>query len=142
MDSDNVVKFPDTKQREKTKPKRGKPHESFVKIDRWMMDTFAWSRLTPNDRAVFEEALYIYNGANNGYLALPCRALAGRIGISKDSVSRSIQNLMTYGFLRLMQAGSFTLKSRRAAEYCLTHLPCNRTTQPASKEFSRIGKAA
>ncbi len=102
----------------------------------------AWRHLTPNDRAVFEEALCVYNGANNGYLALPCRALADRVGISKDSVGRSINNLVTYGFLRPSKAGSFAQKDRRAAEYRLTHLPCNRTHAAATKDFARIGNAA
>lgn len=117
---------------------RGKDRESFVKVPRWIMRTHAWGCLTPLDRAVWLEAAYLYNGENNGYIALPCRIIAGRVNASKDSVSRSIRSLCTYGFLRPMKASSFSQKDRKAAEYCLTHLRCDKTGKPASKEFAAL----
>jgi hypothetical protein len=121
---------------------RSKSSTSFVSVPRWIMRTAAWRQLKPIDRNVWIEAAFIYDGRNNGRLALSSRSLADRIGgVAHPTVARSLRTLQTYGFLKITKPSSFSTKNRRASEYRLTHLPCDLTGHPATKEFASIGKA-
>ena len=121
--------------------KHGKNYKEarFVQLPHWIMESEGWRRLSPVQRCVWLEAARVYNGANNGWLALPSRRLAERIGVKHTTVVRALQALITLGFLELVRRSDFSAK-RRAAEYRLTHLHCDRTNQLASKQFMQLGK--
>jgi DNA-binding transcriptional MocR family regulator len=84
---------------------------------------------------VFVELAAIYNGGNNGFLALSARDAAERTGCSKNTASLALKELRAKGFIELAQRGHFDRKSPHAAEYRLTLYECNRTGQRGSKAF-------
>jgi Helix-turn-helix domain len=121
---------------------RSNKKDRYVALPHYMMDTFAWQRLSVTARAAWLEFVRLHNGANNGKLALSSRTLGKRLGVSKDTAVRAIKELLTFGFLQMTKAASFIIK-RRAAEYLLTHIPDDRTEPkcPPSRAFQNIGKA-
>ena len=52
--------------------------ERFVSLPHWMLQSPAWRSLSPVARGVFIELAAIYNGSNNGRLALSARDAAER----------------------------------------------------------------
>jgi DNA-binding transcriptional MocR family regulator len=112
-----------------------------VQLPHWIMDSPAWARLTPVQRCVWLEAVRLYNGTNNGWLALPSRSVAHRLGVKHTTIVRALQMLVTLGFIELTHRSEFS-KKRKAAEYRLTHLNCDRTQRLASKQFMRLGKGS
>jgi len=60
-----------------------------------MLRSHAWRILTPVARAALIEVLAIYNGSDNGYLALSARTAAERTNCSKDTAA---------GFPRIMSS--------------------------------------
>jgi hypothetical protein len=105
-----------------------------------MLDSPAYQRLSPAARAAWIEVARLYNGCNNGQLAVSIRNLAGKLGISRSSAARAIRELLTFGFLELSKGSSFSRK-RLAAEYRMTHVNCDVTGGLASKAFMRSATA-
>ena len=95
-----------------------------------MLRSHAWRILTPVARAVLIEVMAIYNGSNNGYLALSARTAAERANCSKDTAARAFRELCAKGFIELSIQGAFHRKDRHASEWRVTLYPCNRTHQP------------
>lgn len=95
----------------------------------------AWEGLSAQARAVLIQIAKRYNGANNGTLAASVRDLARECRINKDTVKRTIEELIDAGFLELGQAGSFEYKKRHAAEYRLTWHSCDKTGQKGSRAW-------
>ncbi len=109
--------------------------ERFVALPHWMLRSPAWRSLSPVARCVFIELAAIYNGSNNGFLALSARNAAERVGCSKNTAGRAIAELVCAGFVEVAQRGHFDRKTRHAAEYRLTLYECHRTGQRASRRF-------
>jgi DNA-binding transcriptional regulator YhcF (GntR family) len=57
------------------------------------------------------ELLSIYNGRNNGYIALSARDAAERIGCSKDTANRAFVELRAIGFVEVSIVGAFHRKT-------------------------------
>ncbi|MBZ6079182.1 helix-turn-helix domain-containing protein [Microvirga puerhi] len=110
--------------------------ERYVSLPYYMLRTDAWHSLSPVARSVYIELATIYNGGNNGWLALSARDAAKRVGCSKNTAARAFIDLEQKGFIRCMQQGHFNRKSRHAAEYRLTIYDCHRTGERASKAFT------
>jgi hypothetical protein len=121
---------------------RSNKQNRLVALPHYIMDTFAWRRLSVTARAAWLEFARIHNGCNNGKLAMSSRMLGERLGVSKDTADRAIKELLTFGFLQMTRAATFIIK-RRAAEYLLTHIPDDRTEPkcPPSRAFQNIGKS-
>jgi hypothetical protein len=107
----------------------------YVQLHHFLLKSAAWRALTPAERAVYLELAAIYNGANNGFLALSARDAAARCNINKDTATRCFRRLEELGFIDLVQPGGFTRKVRHAAEYRLTKLKCDRTGERPSNLF-------
>jgi hypothetical protein len=116
---------------------RSKGGGHFVQLHDWMMNTAAWRSLSPQARCVYVEVVRLYNGANNGFLALGVRAAAERANVNKDTAARCFAILIARGFLEPAQLGQFNMNARRATEWRLTHHKCDRTHQLPTKAFSR-----
>jgi hypothetical protein len=116
---------------------RSKYHGRFIAVPYYLVQTHAWSRLTPIARATWLEIAALYTGNNNGRLAVSTRWLAGRLNVSLTSAWRAVGELVTFGFLECTQASSFSQK-RLAAEYRLTHLACDRTGALASRAYESL----
>jgi Fe2+ or Zn2+ uptake regulation protein len=93
--------------------------------------------LSSNDKVVWIEALRIYDGFNNGFLTLPSRLIADKMNVAHQTVARSLSRLTTLGFLEVTARSSFSNKCRKASEYRLTHLRCDRTGKLPTKQFMR-----
>jgi hypothetical protein len=113
----------------------------YVGLPHYIMDTFAWQRLSVTARAAWLEFVRIHNGCNNGKLAMSERMLGKKLGISHDTARRAINELLTLGFIVITKASTFFGK-RCAAEYRLTHLKNDITDELPSREFQNIGKIA
>lgn len=109
----------------------------WVQLGHWMMASAAWRSLKPQDRAVYIEIVAVYNGLNNGRIALGVRDAAERANVNKDTAAKCFRRLEDLGFIECAQAGSFSYKVRHAAEWRLTHVRCDRTGQLPSKAFMK-----
>jgi DNA-binding GntR family transcriptional regulator len=113
----------------------------YVMLPHYMMNTFAWQRLSVTARAAWLEFVRVHNSYNNGKIAMSERTLAERVGVSKTTARRAINELLTFGFIVITKAATFISK-RRAAEYRLTHLVDDVTGELPSRAFQNIGKAS
>jgi predicted transcriptional regulator len=120
---------------------RSKAGPAFVQLFHYVRATEAWRSLSAQDRAVYLELLFLFNGRNNGWLALSVRDAAARANVAKDTANRSLQTLQERGFIECTQEGAFSYKVRHAAEYRLSHVPCDKTGKPPSRAF-RTWRAA
>jgi hypothetical protein len=122
----------------KTHMRHGK-EARHVRLYHWIINSPAYLSLTPAARAIHLELCRLYNGGNNGQIALSVRVAAERCRISKNTANRSFRELVERGFITLMRPGAFSLKVRHASLWRLNHLNCDVTGELASKEFMRWG---
>ena len=111
--------------------------ERFVSLPHHMLRSPAWRSLSPVARCIFLELAAIYNGGNNGFIALSTRDAAKHVRCSKDTAARALVELTEKGFIVCCSRGHFDRKSPHASEYRLTLHSCNRTGEKASKAFMR-----
>jgi hypothetical protein len=111
--------------------------ERFVSLPHHMLRSAAWRSLSPVARCIFLELSAIYNGGNNGFIALSTRDAAKHVRCSKDTAARALVELTDKGFIVCCSRGHFDRKSPHASEYRLTLHSCNRTGEKASKAFMR-----
>jgi hypothetical protein len=109
--------------------------ERFVSLPHWMLQSPAWRSLSPVGRSVFIELAAIYNGSNNGRIALSARDAAERVRCSKNTAARAFAELTQKGFVDLCSRGHFDRKTPHAAEYRLTLHACDRTGERSSRRF-------
>ena len=109
----------------------------WVQLPHWIMASAAWKSLRPVDRNVWLQIVWRYNGMNNGWIAVPARAVADEIGVHHSTVARALQALMAYGFIEITRHGDFSCK-RAASEYRLTHLKCDRDGRLPGNTFMCI----
>jgi hypothetical protein len=120
---------------------RSKGDGRFINIYYALLNTAAWEQMSPLGKAAFLECMRFYNGKNNGYLAISSRSLADKLCVGKSTAARAIEELVSRGFLRLSKASDFS-KKRMASEYRFTHLPCDKTKKPPSKEYASYGRVS
>ena len=113
------------------------PAERFVRYPIYIKNTFAWRQLTANAKLAWLEIGFFYNGYNNGRLCISSRRLGEAMGVSKSTAARAINELLTWGFLEITKASSFSLK-KLSAEYRLTHVVCDVTHKSASFRFKQF----
>lgn len=119
---------------EKRRRHKGPP---FVQLFNYVIDSDAYRRLSLAARAALVEMVRLYNGMNNGQLAMPARTLADRLGASKTMAARALNELENAGFIETTKVGSFRRKDRLASEYRLTFHRCDESHTPPSKAFMR-----
>jgi len=110
---------------------------AFVQLHHYLTDSQAWRWSSPGERAVYLEIARLYNGKNNGALALSARAAAERCRINKDTANKAFSNLRKRGLIECVTTGSFSQKINFASEWRLTAFACDKTGRAASKEFMR-----
>jgi DNA-binding HxlR family transcriptional regulator len=106
----------------------------FVALPYSVIDSPGYRATTSNSKAVFVQINRLYNGKNNGFLAVSSRMVGGLLNISHSSVARALRELVNCGLIRQTKASSFSQK-RIAAEYRLTHKPCDKAQIPATMEY-------
>jgi hypothetical protein len=119
----------------KARRKRGAP---FVSLPHWLLKSPAWGSLSTQARAIYIEIMVLFNGGNNGRIALSTRDAAIRCNIKRNTAMRAIDELTEKGFIECTRGSSFTAK-RLSREWRSTALPCNLTGQLPSKAFMRWG---
>lgn len=120
---------------------RSKSTDRFFPVHHYILKSSAWRRLSVNAKAAWLQIGAVYNGSNNGGIAMSCRRLGNELNISKDSAARAISELVTAGFLEIAKASSFSGK-RKAAEYRFTHFRCDRTGETPSRAFQNAAVPA
>lgn len=100
-----------------------------------MTGTEAWRSLKPSARAVYLEVARVYNGSNNGTLAVSVRGLAERCNINKDTAGAALKVLEESGFIVCTTPGGFSRKTPHAAEWRLTDWRCDKTGAVPTKAF-------
>ena len=118
---------------------RSKHEGGFIKLPHYIFDCFAWEQLSPNARCAWLELTRVYNGSNNGRLAMPVRKLAESLRTCPNTAAAALRDLITYGFIDVTRHSTFARK-RLATEYRLTHLPCNVTGDCRPKSSCEPGK--
>lgn len=115
-----------------------KGKRKFVMIDSYMMKCEAWQQMTANDKAVYIELKWRYDGTNNGRIGLGAREAAEAIGkASKDTGKRSLDNLTALGIIKRTKLSGFNMKNRATSEWRLTEYKCDVTGALSTKEFMR-----
>ena len=114
---------------------RSKTGPRFVQLFHWFMTTPAWQSLPPASRAVYLELARIYNGSNNGNVALGVRRAARLVNIAKDTASKCFRELEAKGFIRRRICGSFDWKLRHETTWILTEHAYGDAL--AAKDFAR-----
>jgi len=116
---------------------RSKSGPPFVQLPWFMLDSEAWRALTPQQVAVYLDLARLYNGTNNGTLALSVRDAAERCRINKDTANKALATLETLGFTECATPGGFSRKARHATEWRLTLWRCDKTGALPSKAFMK-----
>ena len=109
----------------------------FVGLERYMLDSAAWCSLNAVERATYLEIARLYNGSNNGRLAMSGRRLACLLHVNKSTGTRALCTLVQRGFLEVVTPSAFSLKTKRATEYRLTAHRCDVTGVLPSKAFTK-----
>jgi hypothetical protein len=110
---------------------------SFVAIPNFLRQSLAWRTLMPVPRAAFVELVGVYNGVNNGWLAMSARTLGAAINVSRATAARALKELTERGFIEQTRPSAFSCKVRLASEWRLTLYRCDRTGELPSKAFMR-----
>lgn len=114
--------------------------ERHIRLAYWLMDTAAWRDLDPVGRCAYVELMKLYNGSNNGRIALGVRTLADALNVAPTTAARALRSLEAHGFIVTVTRGAFSRKLRHATEYRLTAHGCNVTNGLPTKDFSRWQK--
>jgi DNA-binding MarR family transcriptional regulator len=85
--------------RNRDKTGRSKQLSSFIALERFIKASAAWNSLSLAARCVYWELLDLYNGANNGRIALSARVLAKRLPISRATATRALNELEDRQFI-------------------------------------------
>lgn len=109
---------------------------SFIQLHHFLMDTPAWRSLSPAERVLYLEIARLYNGSNNGWLALSTRDAAERCSINRGTAGKAFLALQERGFIECVTVGGFSRKTRHASEWRLTMWPCDVTRAAGSKAFN------
>lgn len=116
---------------------RSKGGGKFVALPEFMLSTDAWRMASPVARAILIEVLRLFNGANNGRLAMSARDAADRVGCSKDTAARGLRELQEHGLLEQASAGYFSRRSPKATEWRVAWHRCDVSNALPSKSFLR-----
>ncbi len=119
----------------KNRKGRSKHGPRFVQLFHWMLESEAWLSLSTPARSVYLELARLFNGVNNGEIALSVRQAAHRCRISKNTAQRAIQELIDKGFIAIETPGGFCRKVRHATEYRLMEHKFQ--GKQATKDFTR-----
>lgn len=110
----------------------------FLSLHHELLRSHAWHMLTPHERCGYIEVAQLYDGTNNGRLAMSARRLAGLIPCNKDTAVKILHNLEDAGFIEVMKVGHYTRKEgeRMASEYRLTQFRCDATHELPSRRYN------
>jgi hypothetical protein len=79
----------------------------------------------------------LYNGTNNGQIAMAGSILADRLNYSKSHAARALTELEDKGFIGVQKVGTFKRRDRLASEYFLTQFRNDVSLALPTNEFMR-----
>ena len=105
-------------------------------------NSLAWKSLTAVQRCCYIEVARVYNGSNNGRLAMSGRRLAALLHVGESSGTRALKVLVERGLLEVATPSAFSRKTRMATEYRLTAYRCDFDGQSAFEELDEVAEVA
>ena len=95
----------------------------FVMIYHSMMEGAAWADLSGNAVKLLLHMVKLYNGSNNGEIAMGERQAAAAIGAARNTAARALDDLEAHGFIVAIERGHFAVKVKHATSWRLTFQP-------------------
>jgi len=114
---------------------KGRKAPTFLQLRHDMMGSPAWLSLSPRARCVWIVVAGRYNSYNNGEISLSCREVCDNLHISKSSATAGFNELIDRGFIKIAQQSSFTMKTKTARRWTLTHESVGKT--PPTNEWRK-----
>jgi hypothetical protein len=87
---------------------RSKGRDRYVEVPYYMIKCYAWRCLSVHSRSAWIELMTEYYGSNNGKIVMSARMLGERLNCSQVTAWRAIRELITYGFVEVGTASSFS----------------------------------
>ena len=127
-----------TRKHDKTGRTRGSASR-FVMLEHYLLNSPAWRSLSLSARCAFIEICRLYSPGNNGRLAVSGRMLADALSVSRQTATRTLDDLVSHGFIEGVKPGGFNMKAGvgRASEWRLTLHKCDVTGAKPSRAFMR-----
>lgn len=98
--------------------------KGFFALPRDLMDMEDYQKLTSVESRLLQEAMYQYNGSNNGNLSFAYSDMKHRGFNSKSSLERARLGLVNKGFLQITRQGYSGKEGRRLCTlYAITWIP-------------------
>jgi hypothetical protein len=116
---------------------RSKVGSRYVALRHYMLNSPAWRALSFPAKAALIELMKLYNGHNNGQLAMAATILADLLGCSKTHADRALNELEDKGFVGLQKVGTFRRRDRLASEYFLTEYKNDVSGERPTTKFMR-----
>ncbi len=91
------------------------PSERFYQMNAWLTNSPAWRAASVYERSLYLELKQRYNGYNNGDIALSHREAQAALNCSNKPVIKAFEGLISKGFIRAAQVGSFHWKKEGGA---------------------------
>lgn len=111
----------------KKRSKMTNPGGRFFQMHDWLLRSAAWRASTVFERCLYFELKTLYNGRNNGDIALSHREAQKLLNCSNKPVAAAFKGLLQKGFIRVARLGSFHWKTGgaggRATRWILTEYP-------------------
>ena len=91
-----------SKRKADKKGRGGNTLSSFIAIERYEKHSAAYVSLSPVAKCAYVELLDLYNGSNNGKIALSIRGLAAKLKVGKSTADRAFSELEDRGFVEAL----------------------------------------
>lgn len=116
----------------------------WVMLEHYLLASPAWRSLSTNAKALYVDLKRLYNGMNNGELAMSSRDAGDLLNASHHTGARALTELQEHGFIAITAKSNFTRKVKLATLYRLTELRDDRPGHeaPPTKEFMKWGVPA
>ncbi len=96
--------------------KGGADKSRFARLDHRIIESAAYSALTPNSRSLLIELTAMENGSNNGLLWLSVRDAAARMGVTDTKAAQAaFEQLQALGFIAMTREAHFVVKVAEAS---------------------------
>ncbi|WP_018174024.1 hypothetical protein [Thioalkalivibrio sp. ALJ9] len=100
--------------------KRGEAH---ARVYGWEQRTPAWQALRPEAKALLIEMRLLYSPSDGNRIFLSFREMMRRLNVGRKVTTRARAQLLELGWIREVEPGSFTRKTRHATVYALENEP-------------------
>lgn len=115
-------------------PNDGK-FKRFVSIPHVILESYAVRTLSHIEFRILIHIASLYNGTNNGKIAVAQETLEHRFGVSPKTVGNSFRSLVKRGLLRRQKV--YPKEKRMATEYSLSWLPNDVEKTEATNSWQR-----